>query len=235
MKIPIYQIDAFADKPFEGNSAAVCPLDTWLPDETLQAIAKENNLAETAFFVKEEGIYGLRWFTPKKEVDLCGHATLAAAHALLEGEYRDRTEIVFESKSGILRVLREEDDLALDFPVQRGIRCEAPKTLINGLGFEPSECYWASDYLAVFDASSDVAARSPDFRALAELDLRGVIVTAPGEYEDFVSRFFAPKFGIDEDPITGSAHCTLAPDWADKLGKDIFAATYVSKRTGLLI
>lgn len=131
---------------------------------------------------------------------------MAAAHALLEGEYRDRTEIALESK-----------------------------TLINGLGIEPSECYRASDHIAVFDASSDVEARSPDFKALAELDLRGVIVTAPGESEDFVSRFFAPKFGIDEDPVTGSAHCTLAPDWADKLGKDILAATQVSKRTGLLI
>ena len=235
MKLPIYQIDAFADKPFQGNPAAVCPLDDWLPDETLQSIAEENNLAETAFFVEEEGIYRLRWFTPTKEVDLCGHATLAAAHVLFEGECRDRTEIAFESKSGLLRVLREEDYLILDFPIQRGTRCEPPESLIKGLGAEPRECYRAEDYLAVFDTSSDVAALSPDFRALAELDLRGVIVTAPGESEDFVSRFFAPKFGIDEDPVTGSAHCTLAPYWAGKLGKNVLTATQVSKRIGRLI
>lgn len=235
MKLPIYQIDAFADKPLQGNPAAVCPLSSWLSDQTLQAIAEENNLAETAFLVEEAGGYRIRWFTPTKEVDLCGHATLAAAHALFDGVCRDRNEIAFVSKSGILRVLREEDSLTLDFPIDRGIRCDAPEALIKGLGAEPRECYRASDYLAVFDSSKDVVTLFPDFRALEELDLRGVIVTAPGESEDFVSRFFAPKCGIDEDPVTGSAHCTLAPYWAEKLGKHVLTAKQLSRRTGRLI
>ena len=229
LKIPICQIDAFADKPFQGNPVAVCPLDNWLPDETLQSIAEENNLAETVFFVEEEEGYRLHWFTPTKEVDLCGHATLAAAHVLFEGECRDRTEIAFESKSGILRVLREEDSLTLDFPIQCGTRCDPPEGLIKGLGAEPIEYYRASDYLAVFGTSSEVAALTPDFRALAKLDLRGVIVTGLGESEDFVGRFFSPKFGIDEDPVTGSAQCTLVPYWSEYLGKNVLTATQVSK------
>lgn len=235
MKLPIYQIDAFADKPFQGNPAAVCPLVSWLPDETLQAIAEENNLAETAFFVEEEDGYQIRWFTPIREVNLCGHATLAAAHALFDGDCEDRTEIAFQSKSGPLRVLRDKDHLTLDFPMEPGTPCAAPEALISGLGLEPSECYRASDYLAVFESSSDVVALYPDFKALEELDLRGVIVTAPGESEDFVSRFFAPKYGIDEDPVTGSAHCALAPYWADKLGKNVLTARQVSKQSGRLI
>ncbi len=235
MKLPIYQIDAFADRPFQGNPAAVCPLEGWLPDSVLQAIAEENNLAETAFFVGGDGKYGLRWFTPTKEVDLCGHATLAAAHVLFAGACREQAEITFESRSGSLRVLREGDLLTLDFPAQVGDRCDTPRPLIDGLGATPKECFRATDYMAVFDSERDVAALSPDFRRLKTLDLRGVIVTARGSTEDFVSRFFAPNYGVDEDPVTGSAHCTLAPYWAERLGKNSLTGKQISKRTGRLI
>ena len=234
MKLPLYQIDAFAERPFQGNPAAVCPLEAWLPDAVLQAIAEENNLAETAFFVAEAGGYRLRWFTPTAEVDLCGHATLAAAHVLFAGACREQTEIRFESRSGTLRVLREGELLTLDFPAQVGVRCDTPGPLVEGLGATPRECYRAMDYLAVFESEQEVAALSPDFRRLLALDLRGVIVTAPGSSEDFVSRFFAPKFGVDEDPVTGSAHCTLAPYWAERLGKATLTAMQISKRTGRL-
>ena len=193
MKLPIYQIDAFSDKPFRGNPAAVCPLDDWLPTETLQAIAEENNLAETAFLVEEGGAYRLRWFTPTKEVDLCGHATLAAAHVLFEGECRERTEITFESKSGILRVLREQDYLTLDFPIQLGTRCDPPEALIKGLGVEPRECYRAEDYLAEFDTLSDVVALSPDFRVLADLALARSHCHGPWRIRRFCQSLFRPE------------------------------------------
>jgi predicted PhzF superfamily epimerase YddE/YHI9 len=235
VKLPIYQIDAFADRPFQGNPAAVCPLEEWLPDSILQAIAEENNLSETAFFVGGEVAYRLRWFTPTEEVELCGHATLAAAAVLFASTCKDRAEITFESRSGSLRVLREGNFLTLDFPVQTGVRCDTPGHLIEGLGAAPRECYRAMDYMAVFESESAVSALTPDFRRLKALDLRGVIVTARGSTEDFVSRFFAPKFGIDEDPVTGSAHCTLAPYWAERLGKNSLTARQISKRTGHLL
>jgi predicted PhzF superfamily epimerase YddE/YHI9 len=234
MKLPIFHIDAFAEAPFQGNPAAVCPLDSWLPDELLQSIAQENNLAETAFYVAKDEGYELRWFTPTKEVDLCGHATLAAAHVLLNSAGVAQSQVTFQSRSGQLRVFREEAFLTLDFPAQVGVACEVPVGLAEGLGARPRACYRAMDYMAVFESEEEIVAIAPDHRRLATLELRGVIVTAPGRSCDFVSRFFAPKYGIDEDPVTGSAHCTLAPYWAERLGKSTLQARQLSKRTGTL-
>lgn len=233
MKLPIYQIDAFADAPFRGNPAAVCPLENWLPDSLLQSIAEENNLSETAFYLGHGAHYSLRWFTPAKEVDLCGHATLAAAHVVF-GRNPDLAQITFESRSGPLHVAREEGLLTLDFPAQARKRCDIPDSLAKALGRRPLECFRSMDYLAVFSTESDIAGLTPDFRLLKTLDLRGVIVTAPGSASDFVSRFFAPNYGIDEDPVTGSAHCALAPYWAQRLGKSTLSARQLSNRTGTL-
>ena len=234
MKLQIYQIDAFAEKPFQGNPAAICPLDRWLPDEILQAIAEENNLAETAFFIARDGAYDLRWFTPTTEVDLCGHATLAAAHVVFDSQKENRNEIIFHTRSGRLRVSRNGDLLQLDFPTQEITPCYPPSPLVRGLGVTPVHCYKAMDYMAVFDDEKAIASISPDLTILSELDLRGVIITAPGASSDFVSRFFAPNFGINEDPVTGSAHCALTPYWADRLGKVDMKAIQLSKRTGYL-
>jgi PhzF family phenazine biosynthesis protein len=234
MKLPIYQIDAFAERPFEGNPAAVCPLENWLPDDLLQSIAEENNLAETAFYVGRDGGYELRWFTPTKEVELCGHATLAAAHVLFESDESAKSRVTFKSRSGPLHVLREGDLLTLDFPAQPAVRCEVPSHLADGLGTMPQECYRAMDYMAVFESEDVIRSLAPDFRRLQSLDLRGVIVTSAGKTSDFVSRFFAPNYGIDEDPVTGSAYCTLAPYWEERLGKSIMTAQQLSKRTGKL-
>lgn len=234
MKLPIFQIDAFAEARFQGNPAAVCPLEEWLPDDILQSIAEENNLAETAFYVANDGLYELRWFTPAKEVDLCGHATLAAAHVILESTSPAGARVTFESRSGPLHVFRENDLLTLDFPAQAGIACAVPAGMVEALGASPNACYRAMDYMAVFENEEEIAALTPDFRLLSALDLRGVIVTAPGGTSDFVSRFFAPNYGIDEDPVTGSAHCTLAPYWAERLGKRVLSARQLSKRTGEL-
>lgn len=235
MNLPLYQIDAFAERVFQGNPAAVCPLEVWLPDEVLQAIAEANHLSETAFFVREGEAFRLRWFTPTQEVDLCGHATLAAAHVLFASTGHEEAEIRFLTRSGPLRVLREGALLTLDFPAQPGIRCDSPEALVEGLGATPIECYRATDYMAVFESEAAVAALSPDFRQLQALDRRGVIATSPGNNDDFVSRFFAPRCGIDEDPVTGSAHCTLAPYWAERLGKSRLTAQQISKRTGRLV
>lgn len=234
MKLPIYQIDAFAEAPFQGNPAAVCPLESWLPDSTMQAIAEENNLAETSFVVKSGDEYDLRWFTPTKEVDLCGHATIAAAFVLFEHEKHSEPVITFNSRSGKLRVKENGGLLTLDFPQQRGVSCDIPERMIAALGKEPKEAYKAMDYMAVFDSEQDVVDIRPDLDLLKGLDLRGVIVTAKGDHADFVSRFFAPSYGVPEDPVTGSAHCTLAPYWADVLEKKSLSAKQLSKRTGLL-
>jgi PhzF family phenazine biosynthesis protein len=234
MKLAIFQIDAFAEAPFQGNPAAVCPLDDWLPDELLQSIAQENNLSETAFYVARDGHYDLRWFTPSKEVDLCGHATLAAAHVLLRSSRPAQSSVVFESRSGLLRVFREEDRLTLDFPAQTAVACEVPAAMVQALGATPIACYRAMDYMAVFETEEQITTIAPDFTLLKALDLRGVIVTAPGRTSDFVSRFFAPNCGVDEDPVTGSSHCTLAPYWAERLGKSSLLARQISKRTGTL-
>jgi PhzF family phenazine biosynthesis protein len=232
MKIKQYQVDAFASRVFEGNPAAVCPLDAWLPDELMQAIAAENNLSETAFFVPEGDGFRLRWFTPVSEVDLCGHATLATAHVILDilGHAADRVE--FGTRSGRLTVMRDGEMLAMDFPAQLPTPVEITAALVAALGAEPTEVLAAMDYIAVFDDEATVRALSPDMNKLSALDLRGVAVTAPGRDYDFVSRFFAPRVGVPEDPVTGSAHCKLAPYWAGRLGKTELMARQVSKRGG---
>lgn len=232
MKIRQYQVDAFATCAFEGNPAAVCPLESWLDDALLQAIAEENNLSETAFFVPVEKGFKLRWFTPVKEVDLCGHATLAAAHVIFENLGYSRQSITFETRSGDLTVKRKGNLLEMDFPSLPPRPCAFSEILAQGLGQRPIEVLAADDYLAVFDSEATVRAIAPNQALLGQLDLRGVIVTAPGSDVDFVSRFFAPKFGIPEDPVTGSAHCELAPYWADKLGKSTLTAKQVSRRGG---
>jgi len=234
MHLPIHQIDAFAERLFEGNPAAVCPLEAWLPDEVMQAIAAENNLAETAFYVRKENAYELRWFTPTHEMDLCGHATLVAAHVVFQSGEVAESRVTFHSRSGPLYVSREDGLLTLDFPADPAEPCEAPLELVSGIGATPAACFRATDYLAVFDSEETIRDLAPDFRRLRGLDLRGVIVTAPGGTADFVSRFFAPNFGIDEDPVTGSAHCTLAPHWSERLGKSELTARQLSKRTGTL-
>ena len=238
MRLPLFQIDAFAERVFQGNPAAVCPLEAWLPEALMQAIAAENNLSETAFCVPEGESYGLRWFTPLKEIDLCGHATLATAHVLFEHLGFAGAEIVFSTRSGALRVTRAGDRLAMDFPAKAVEPCAAPAALIEGLGRMPLEVYGGRDYLAVFADAAEVRALRPDPRRLAELDRHGVIVTAPGGAEDgdvdFVSRFFVPKFGVDEDPVTGSAHCSLTPFWAARQGKATLEARQVSRRGGRL-
>ena len=235
MKLRQYQVDAFATRAFEGNPAAVCPLERWLDDGLLQAIAAENNLSETAFFVPSDDGFHLRWFTPTSEVDLCGHATLAAAHVLFAHLGHPGQAITFATRSGPLTVKRTDNRLEMDFPARPPTRCAAPGSLVKALGQRPLEAWCADDYLAVFDDEATVRALTPDFSLLATLDLRGVIVTAPGHSADFVSRFFAPRLGIPEDPVTGSAHCTLGPYWTDRLGKRVLCARQVSRRGGDLV
>lgn len=235
MRIKQYQVDAFANRAFEGNPAAVCPLDKWLPDELMQAIAAENNLSETAFFVPEGDRFRLRWFTPLAEVALCGHATLATVHVLLNILDHPGDRIEFETLSGRLSVERSDGLLSMDFPAQPPSPCETPYALIAGLGAEPAEVLAADDYIAVFDSEESVRNLSPDFAKLHELELRGVCATAPGERADFVSRFFAPKYSIPEDPVTGSAHCELTPYWSVLFGRQKLKARQISKRGGELL
>lgn len=230
--IPIYQIDAFADHVFAGNPAAICPLGEWLPDATMQAIAAENNLSETAFFVVEGDGYGLRWFTPTVEVDLCGHATLASAFLIFERLDPAARSIRFLTRSGALEVGRDGDLLVMDFPALPPEPVDAPDALTAGLGLAPVETLRATNYLVVFDAEADVAGLAPDMVALAALYPYGVIATAPGERVDFVSRYFAPAHGVPEDPVTGSAHCTLTPYWSHRLGKRALHARQISRRGG---
>jgi PhzF family phenazine biosynthesis protein len=233
MRVPIHQIDAFADRPFAGNPAAVCPLQSWLPDATLQAIAAENNLAETAFYVPEGEGYRLRWFTPVVEIELCGHATLASAFVIFEETGRDRVR--FQTLSGLLEVRRSGDMLTLDFPATPPKPCPVPPALADALGKAPVEVLAARDYVCVFEKESDIRDLDPDQAAVARLDKFAVIVTAPGRTYDFVSRFFAPAKGIPEDPVTGSAHCALTPYWAGRLGKTRLNARQLSKRGGDLL
>ncbi len=235
MKYPIYQVDAFTSRLFGGNPAAIVPLEKWLSDEQMQHIAAENNLSETAFFVEEGNGYRLRWFTPSVEVDLCGHATLATAHILFEElEYKE-DEIVFKTKSGLLTVKREGERLSMNFPAVNMPEIEGPSVLFKALGIRRTpKVYKTDDYMVVLEAEKDVADLQPDFRMLNEVDARGVIVTAPGDEVDFVSRFFAPQSGIDEDPVTGSAHTKTAPYWSKKLSKDELEARQISVRGGEL-
>lgn len=234
MQLPLYQIDAFTGEVFRGNPAAVCPLEAWLDDATMQAIAAENNLAETAFFAPEGDGYRLRWFTPTIEVDLCGHATLASAFVLFEHLQPERREVTFSSHSGPLTVRREGELLSMDFPAWRGVAVEPSEDFFMGLGVRPQEVYRTRDLMAVLAGEDEVAAVRPDQETLSYLDCLGVIVTAPGRDVDFVSRFFSPRGGIPEDPVTGSAHCTLAPYWSERLGRERLRARQLSRRGGEL-
>lgn len=234
MSIPFYQVDTFTNRVFAGNPAGVCPLDDWLSDDLMQSIAAENNLSETAFVVRRDGHFDLRWFTPAFEVDLCGHATLAAAHVLFRHlDLRDEI-VAFQTRSGLLTVSREDDVLTLDFPSRPGAECEAPPELALGLGATPIATAKARDFLAVFESEEEVRGLKPDMDMLMRLDCLGVIATAPGNDCDFVSRFFAPRAGVPEDPVCGSAHCTLIPHWAQRLGRSKLRALQVSPRGGEL-
>ncbi len=210
----------------------MCPLEEWLGDSLLQGIASENNLSETAFFVPENNGYRIRWFTPTMEVDLCGHATLATAFVVFHSLVTSSNEIRFFSRSGELIVQRDENLLSMDFPARPPEPCATPKELMEGLGKEPLEVLRSEDYFAVFSNEEEILNLKPNMQKLRKLDLRGVIATAKGNDADFVSRFFAPKFGINEDPVTGSAHCALTPYWAKKLKKQRLFARQVSKRGG---
>ena len=233
MHITLYQVDAFADEVFKGNPAAVCPLDVWLDDNLLQAIAIENNLSETAYFVATGDAYELRWFTPVAEVDLCGHATLAAAHVVFQHIKRNADVVNFDTKSGRLSVARSADGLlVMDFPSQPGVALPVGEDIIQALGAEPTFLFDGEDLMAVFERQCQIATIEPDFFALKQLERRGVIITAPGDEVDFVARFFAPKYDIPEDPVTGSAHCMLTPYWADRLGKIEMQARQISARGG---
>lgn len=263
MRLDYFQVDAFTDRPFTGNPAAVIPLDSWPDDDgLLQAIAEENNLAETAFLAKQtrtvsdsgseaspESVYHIRWFTPTMEVDLCGHATLAAAHVLFNHMGHKGDVVKFATKSGELVVTREaaaarakvgsqlagpESRLAMDFPARPGHAVLNMRTLAAALGVQPVEAYVARDYMAVLESEEQVRAVRPDMDKILALDRFALMVTAKGRDCDFVSRFFAPAAGIPEDPVTGSAHCTLIPYWARVLNKTTLIARQLSLRGGTL-
>lgn len=235
MKLKIAQIDAFTTKVFGGNPAAVCGLNEWLSDETLQAIAAENNLSETAYYVKKgPGTYDLRWFTPGVEVDLCGHATLATAFAIFMGG-EDADLLRFDTRSGELRVTRSENGLSMDFPLTRPSAIDPPNGLFKALGIERGTVLEADDYIVVVEDEMIVESLSPDFNALKAFPKRGVAVTAPGREFDFVSRWFGPQVGVNEDPVTGSAHTWLAPYWSERLGKVAMSARQGGKRKGTIL
>ena len=235
MKISLYQIDAFTNKVFSGNPAAVCPLENWLDDQTLQSISAENNLSETAFFVKKDEHYEIRWFTPKTEVDLCGHATLASAFVIFNHIDQTAQSVTFKTqKSDMLRVNREGALLAMNFPARKAVACTIPDQLIESLGVPPEQVLLARDYLVVYDSEQIIQSLKPNMNLLMDLDALGIIITSVGERSDFVSRFFAPKVGVPEDPVTGSAHSTLIPFWSEKLGKKKLHAFQVSSRGGEL-
>lgn len=237
MNVPIFHVDAFTDRPFAGNPAAICILPAWRDDRWLHAIAAEMNLSETAFLVKNGDVFDLRWMTPCVEVDLCGHATLASAHILWQEGLHGGDEIRFSTKSGILRALRRGDDIELDFPLKPEVPAEAPNGLLEALG--TSAAYVGKnqfDYLVEVASEAILRGLTPDFKRLAALPVRGVIVTATSSDPkfDFVSRFFAPGAGIDEDPVTGSAHCCLGDYWRKRLHKSEFVAYQASARGGIL-
>ncbi|MEE2627471.1 MAG: PhzF family phenazine biosynthesis protein [Candidatus Latescibacterota bacterium] len=234
MEQPQYIVDAFTDAVFSGNPAAVCPLDDWLPDATMAAIARENNLSETAFIVGARGAYAIRWFTPSMEVDLCGHATLASAFVVFNYLEPNRTAVSFQSPSGPLRVERRGDRLVLDFPARPGDVVECPPALVEGLGVSPLATFLSRDYLVIVDSHKQVAQCQPAWPLLQDLPSLGIIVSAPGTDCDFVSRVFFPTDSILEDPVTGSAHCTLIPYWAARLGKHQLHARQISARGGEL-
>ena len=236
MKIPIFKLDSFTDRRFSGNPAAVCPLNEWLSDELLQNIAAENNLSETAFFTKTKDAFHIRWFTPVTEVNLCGHATLAAAAVIFEKLGYKLDTVLFESKSGMLTVKKEADMYVLNFPSDKLTSFDPPGELIEAIGERPDEAFKGrEDYLLVYDSEDKIAEIKPDFKSLALISLRGVIITAQASGYDFVSRFFVPSAGIDEDPVTGSAHTSLTPYWSERLNKKELKARQISSRGGDLV
>jgi PhzF family phenazine biosynthesis protein len=238
MRIPLYQVDAFTGRLFGGNPAAVCPLTDWLPEPTMQSIAAENNLAETAFFVARGEGYLLRWFTPTVEVELCGHATLASGYAVLRILAPERRSVRFDtSKAGPLEVTRDGDVLAMDFPAWPPEAKPTDPAVLAALGHTPAESFIARGRtLAVYDRTEEVAALRPDFAAMRRIPGADAIATAPGrDGVEFVSRYFAPNHGVDEDPVTGSAHCVLTPYWAGRLGKQRLNARQISARGGELV
>ncbi|MFY3678142.1 PhzF family phenazine biosynthesis protein [Achromobacter xylosoxidans] len=234
-QLDLYQVDAFSAAPFGGNPAAVVPLEAWLPDAMLQRIAEENNLSETAYVVRRGDIHELRWFTPAVEVDLCGHATLATAWVLFEQLGASEEVLRFATRSGELQVRRAGDALAMDFPARRPVAEAIPDGLLRALGLPAARAlYRTDDYLVVIDDESLIDGLAPDFAALAAFDVRGVAVTAPSTRYDFVSRWFGPRVGVNEDPVTGSAHTSLAPYWGERLGKTRLTAEQGGTRKGQL-
>jgi len=234
MEIELYQIDAFANERFAGNPAAVCLLPEWIEDDLMQAIAAENNLSETAYVVRSGEGYDIRWFTPTREVDLCGHATLASAYVVFEKMGHRDSSIRFQSKSGPLVVKRQDAWLEMDFPAQAPRPCAVHENIRNAFNLEPVACLEQADFIVVLESEEQVASADPDLSALSQLPLRGVALTAPSSRFDFVTRFFAPKFGIDEDPVTGSAFTQLIPYWSESLGKHQLWAKQISKRGGVV-
>ena len=236
-KLTLNQVDAFSDRVFAGNPAAVCPLERWLPDSVLQGIADENNLAETAFFVPlGGGSFHLRWFTPAAEVDLCGHATLASAHVLYNQMGFPAPLVRFQTRSGELVVSRQEDgSLRMTLPAIMPVACSAPMTLLGGFSIAPQQVLSAMDYIAVFASEAEIRELQVDFNQLMQLSLRGVIATAPGLTTDIVCRFFAPKLRVNEDPVTGSAFAQIAPYWSRLLGQSRLSAQQLSQRGGSLV
>lgn len=235
MKLRIFQADAFASERFRGNPAAVVPLTQWLADETMQKIALENNLSETAFFIPEGDHFHIRWFTPKAEVRLCGHATLATAHILFNELGYEGNSIDFESKSGILTVRKTRNKLQLNFPADFATEVVPAPIFSDAFGANPLATFKGrTDYLLLFDSEATIRNLQPDIQLLLSTDARGIMVTAPGDEVDFVSRFFAPAVGVNEDPVTGSAHTTMIPFWAKRLGKNDLTAKQLSARGGEL-
>jgi len=232
MELTLYQIDAFANNVFEGNPAAICPLNEWLSDELMQKIATENNLSETAYIIPDENGYKIRWFTPAHEVKLCGHATLAAAYVIFNIIGFKEKNISFSSKSGILTVEKDEEWLEMNFPSQEPKYCETPEIIERAFNKKPLECLRNEDYIVVFENEEDIINAKPDLSLLEKLDLRGIAITSSSKKYDFISRFFAPKYGINEDPVTGSAFTQLIPYWAKKFNKKEMLAKQVSKRGG---
>ena len=235
-KIPIYQVDAFAGQLFSGNPAAVIITDSWLDDNLMQKISSENNLAETAFVLRNKNYFEIRWFTPAVEVDLCGHATLASAFVIFDILKWKEDKITFKTRSrGDLIVEKQDDILVLDFPADKYKESKAPDILIKGIGQKPLESYKGmSDFLLIYKSQKDIELINPDFALLSKTKGRGIIVSAPGDEVDFVSRFFAPSCGINEDPVTGSAHTTLIPYWSKRLNKNKLIGKQISQRTGIL-
>lgn len=236
MKLTIYQIDAFTNKLFGGNPAAVVPLDSWIEDGLMQQIAMENNLAETVFFVPEKKGFHIRWFTPELEIDLCGHATLASAYVLYHFLGYKESSIIFYSKSGELQVTKKDSLLQMNFPSWMPIlKTEYPDELLKGLGIaNPVAVYKNRDYIVELQNENEIQQVRPDFSLLHKIDVIGIVITAPGKEVDFVSRFFAPGAGVNEDPVTGSAHSQLIPFWSEKLGKRKMQAKQLSKRGGTI-